>query len=131
MLSTLISSARNSAVKWLRFQPLKAPASWKQQTRLLRLQVRKQKHQFMNLQQVLSQQLLLLKISLEQMSKKNRSDSLQLNSLKKMIKLDSSLQQFLMFQMKSRHFKMNLMMIQKVLLQMRDIHIFLQLLVIV
>ena len=48
MLLTLISSARNSAVKWLRFQPLKAPASWKQQTRLLRFQVRKQKHLFMN-----------------------------------------------------------------------------------
>ena len=37
----------------------------------------KKEHQFMNLQQVLSQQLLLLKISLAQMSKKNRSDFLQ------------------------------------------------------
>ena len=39
--------------------------------------VKKQEHLFMNLQQVLSQQLLLLKISLAQMSKKNRSDFLQ------------------------------------------------------
>ena len=54
-----------------------------------------------------------------------QKDFLQLSFLKKMIRLTSSLISFQMLMKKLEIWNQNLMMIQKVLLQMNDIHIYL------